>query len=142
VVARCRPIIPGREGQGVGGRFGPQSAAKPGAYTDNNPSKLGITPHPLLPHQQRLTVWEQRGLLREVAGNLGAILFLWDTLFDPAYEPYTSSEMMATWGVGPFPTWPDTAAALATSFYGMWCTGWSLTEVSAPVQLWKIPSRS
>lgn len=94
-------------------------------------------PHSLCPHQQRLTIWEQRSLFREVAGNLGAVLWLWDDLFNPDSVPLTSPAKLATWGLGPFPLWPDTAATLATSFYGLSCTGWSLTDHSAPVHLWK-----
>jgi len=87
----------------------------------------GHRPEPrLIPHQQRLTSREQRSLLREIAANFGAIYFLWDELFDQDYRHNF------------LPTWPQSAKAMANSFYGSWASSnWSLVDASSTITLYK-----
>ncbi len=87
----------------------------------------GHMPEPhLTPHQQRLTSGEQRSLLREIAANFGAIYSLWDALFDEDFRDHLS------------PTWPETAKAMANSFYAAWASSnWSLVDASSAVTLYK-----
>jgi hypothetical protein len=79
----------------------------------------------LTPHQQRLTTREQRSLLREIAASFGAIYSLWDALFD---EDFRHNFL---------PTWPQSAKAMANSFYGSWASNWSLVDASSAVTLYK-----
>jgi hypothetical protein len=95
--------------------------------TDIETIHAGHMPEPLLtPYQQRLTSREQRSLLREIAANFGAIYFLWDTLFDEDFRDNL------------LPTWPESAKAMANSFYGTWASSnWSLVDASSAVTLYK-----
>ena len=87
----------------------------------------GLTPEPhLLPHQQRLTSREQRGVMREIAANFGAVFYLWDELFDEEFHDNL------------LPTWPATARAMANSAYAAWASSnWSLIDTSSVVTLYK-----
>jgi hypothetical protein len=87
----------------------------------------GTMPEPrLMPHQQRLTGREQRSLLREMAANFGAIYFLWEELFDEEFRDNL------------LPTWPESAKAMANSFYATWASpNWSLVDASSAVTLYK-----
>jgi hypothetical protein len=87
----------------------------------------GTMPEPrLMPHQQRLTSREQRSVLREIAANLGAIYSLWDELFDQDFRHNL------------LPTWPESAKAMANSFYAAWASpNWSLVDASSAVTLYK-----
>jgi hypothetical protein len=64
--------------------------------------------------------------MREVTAKMGSVFFTIDTLFDPNYE---FNDM--------FPVWPQTATAMANSFYGVSAWGWSMTDFSSPVTLRK-----
>jgi hypothetical protein len=87
----------------------------------------GLTPEPhIVPHQQRLTNREQRGVLREIAANFGAVYYLWDELFDKEFRDNL------------LPTWPATAKAMANSAYAAWASpNWSLIDASSVVTLYK-----
>lgn len=78
------------------------------------------------PHQQRFNRRNQLALMREVTAKIGSVFFTMDTLFDPNYE---FNDM--------FPVWPQTATAMANSFYGVSAWGWSVTDFSSPVTLRK-----
>jgi hypothetical protein len=95
--------------------------------TDIETIHAGHSPEPrLMPHQQRLTRREQRSLLREIAAHFGAISSLWDALFDQGFRDNL------------LPTWPESAKALANSFYGSWASSnWSLVDTSSAVTLYK-----
>jgi hypothetical protein len=78
----------------------------------------------LMPHQQRLTSREQRSVVREIAANFGAIYFLWDELFDQDFRNNL------------LPTWPESAKAMANSFYATWASSnWSLVDASSTITL-------
>ena len=95
--------------------------------TDIETIHAGHTPElRLTPHQQRLTTREQRSLLREIAAHFGAISSLWDALFDQDFR----DDLL--------PTWPQSAKALANSFYATWASSnWSLVDASSTVTLYK-----
>jgi hypothetical protein len=87
----------------------------------------GRLPEPrLTPHQQWLTSREQRSVSREIAANFGAIYSLWDALFDEDFRDTL------------LPTWPESAKAMANSFYAAWASpNWSLVDASTAVALYK-----
>jgi hypothetical protein len=95
--------------------------------TDIETIHAGHTSEPrLTPHQQRLTSREQRSLLGEIAAHFGSIHFLWDELFDENFRDNL------------LPTWPESAKALANSFYGSWASpNWSLVDASSAITLYK-----
>ncbi len=85
----------------------------------------GMTVHPLKPHQQRFTAPSRRRLLRDVAANLGAVLFWFDALFAERHE------------FDELPRWPETASALVNTLYGVSALHWSLADSSATITLMK-----
>jgi hypothetical protein len=87
----------------------------------------GTMPEPrLVPHQQRLTSRKQGSVVREIAANFGAIYSLWDELFDQDFRDNL------------WPTWPESAKAMANSFYATWASpNWSLVDASSAVTLHK-----
>ena len=80
-------------------------------------------PQGLRPHQQRFAHNSQLAVLREVAANFGSILFAMNMLFDEQYDFR---------GIAP---WPETATAIANSFYSLASWDWSLTDTSSLIRL-------
>lgn len=82
-------------------------------------------PHGLTPHQRRMTKRAYLEAMRTLTANCGAMLVMWDLLFDPNYR-YQD-----------LPFYPNTATALANSYCGLSGSQWTLNESSSVVQLYK-----
>jgi hypothetical protein len=76
------------------------------------------------PHQQRFNRQNQLALMRELTANMGGVLFTMDTLFDPDYDVRNL-----------LPVRPQTATAMANSFYGASAWSWSVSDSSSTVTL-------